>query len=222
METEGAETVEMEDTDRRAEELSQTAARIKTILDSRVPGVMDEPLYRRASVGIPLVQGPSVLFQIRSKKLKSQPGEICFPGGAIEPGESPRQAVVRECSEELLLPPDHIKVLGQGDILITPTGRIIYPFVVRLEDYRNTYSTDEMEDVFSVPLEWLLKQKPDFYIQEVETKVGEDFPFDKIQGGEDYPWQRGKNRIYFYEYKGKIIWGLTARLLKGFADLIKE
>ena len=86
METEGAETVEMEDTDRRAEELSHTAARIKTILDSRVPGVMDEPLYRRASVGIPLVQGPSVLFQIRSKKLKSQPGEICFPGGAIEPG----------------------------------------------------------------------------------------------------------------------------------------
>ena len=45
----------------------------------------------------------------------------------------------------------------------------------------------------------------------------EDFPFELIEGGRDYPWHTGRTEMYFYEYEGEIIWGLTARILHAFA-----
>ena len=58
---------------------------------------------RSMAVLLPLAEGPEgwqVLFEVRAAGI-SQPGEVCFPGGRIEPGETPEEAALRECREEL-------------------------------------------------------------------------------------------------------------------------
>ena len=41
----------------------------------------------------------------------------------------------------------------------------------------------------------------------------DNFPFDKVAGGKEYPWARGEYEVLFYEYDDRIIWGLTAKIL---------
>ena len=53
---------------------------------------------RKSAVCIPLIDtadGFDVLFEIRSSQIQSQPGDVCFPGGMVEPGETEAQAAVR-------------------------------------------------------------------------------------------------------------------------------
>ena len=42
----------------------------------------------------------------------------------------------------------------------------------------------------------------------------DNFPFDKVPGGKEYPWARGEYEVLFYEYDDRIIWGLTAGMKK--------
>ena len=70
---------------------------------------------RGASVLIPLVWKdgePHLLFEVRAYDLKVQPGEVCFPGGRIEEGETPQDAVLREVSEELFVRKEQVRILG--------------------------------------------------------------------------------------------------------------
>ena len=65
---------------------------------------------RKYAVCIPLMPGPDgyeVLFEVRSANVKSQPGDVCFPGGRMEPGETPDETAVRETMEELLVEDMH-------------------------------------------------------------------------------------------------------------------
>jgi 8-oxo-dGTP pyrophosphatase MutT (NUDIX family) len=175
------------------------------------------------SVLIPIVhdQGqPCILFQVRSGDLLKQPNEICFPGGKIEFTESPCAAAIRETCEELLVKEENIETLGEMDTLITPFNTIIYPFTALLHDYQGTFSSDEVQEVFLVPLNFLLDYKPLCSYLDVQMKPKDDFPFEKIQYGRDYPWAQGKYPVYIYEYQDKIIWGITARILKNFIELI--
>ena len=60
-------------------------------LKKREPKLIDMELYHRSAVVVPLVEKNGdyqVLFEVRSKGLKRQPGEICFPGGGCETGEA--------------------------------------------------------------------------------------------------------------------------------------
>ena len=62
---------------------------------------------KKAAVLIPLVKKDnsySILFELRSKTMKRQPGEISFPGGIIENNESPKEACLRETLEEIAPP----------------------------------------------------------------------------------------------------------------------
>ncbi len=53
-----------------------------------------------------------ILDQRRAKTLRKQPYEVSFPGGAIDFGESPKEAAIRETSEELLIGRDKIEIIG--------------------------------------------------------------------------------------------------------------
>ena len=66
-----------------------------SIFRNRIPAVIGEHSIRNSAVMIPVLETPEglhLLFEVRSEKLEHQPGDICFPGGGIEEGETPEEA----------------------------------------------------------------------------------------------------------------------------------
>ena len=174
-----------------------------------------------AAVLLPLVRtdaGVAVLFEERAHSLRRQPGEICFPGGKVECADANfAAAAVRETCEELGLLPENITLCGELDALVTHMGPIIHPFVGILDDAAKiTYSASEVERVFTVPLKDLLAMTPRRCSMELADHPGADFPFDLVPG-RMRGWRKHKEYyVYFYEYEGRVIWGLTARMLYAF------
>ena len=103
---------------------------------------------------IPIVKteaGPAVLFEVRAKTLKRQPGEICFPGGKYECADNSfERTAIRETCEELGLQTQDIEICGELDSLVTHMGPIIHPFVGLLYNHQEiTFNPDEVEEVFA-------------------------------------------------------------------------
>lgn len=165
--------------------------------------------------------GYEILFEVRSAKIGRQPGDICFPGGMLEPGERPADAALRETREELLVKESQLELLGMADTMVEDGGMVLYTFVAVLKDYRGTYGADEVESVFTVPLRELLKMEPERYYITEHTVPDENFPFSRIRGGREYPWRKKREEILFYTWKDKVIWGITAKLLEAFLDVCR-
>lgn len=180
--------------------------------------------FQKFAVCIPLLpkeSGYDVVFEVRSENIGRQPGDICFPGGRMEEGETPEEAVVRETAEELLIRKEQLDVLGLMDIYLTDTGNMIYPYAAILNNYEGTYSRQEVAKTFSVPLDFFLETEPEVYYTRLEVKPENDFPFERIRGGRKYPWRERKNAVYFYTYEEYVIWGMTARMMESFAQIYK-
>ncbi len=176
---------------------------------------------REAAVVIPLVWKENcwqVLFQVRSRHLKIQPGDICFPGGGVDAGETPEETAVREVCEELLLEPAQIDVLGQVDGTIGPTGSPIWAFAAVLQDYHGTFSVDEVAEVFTVPLEELCAITPQTGLTKQRSEPQEGFPKELIPGYREEIWIVRQKELLFYPWNGYMIWGATARLLHSFLE----
>lgn len=185
-------------------------------LNTRIPKRIEEEKEKVSAVLIPLIKkksGYHILFEVRSNKLNHQPGEICFPGGKRELGETSMQTAIRETCEELLVSESDIKFYGPLDYFLSPAGLRIDAYLGELKDYNGQYSKDEVAEIFTVPLEFFQNTKPERYYNRVNMLPEDNFPFDKVPGGKDYPWARGKYEVLFYEYNGYVIWGLTAKIL---------
>lgn len=185
-------------------------------LNTRIPKRIEQEKERVSAVLIPLIKkddGYHILFEIRSNKLSHQPGEICFPGGRRESNETSMETAIRETCEELLVSESNIQLYGPLDYFLSPAGMRIDAYLGELIHYDGQYSDDEVADVFTVPLEFFRNTKPARYYNKVNMHPEDDFPFEKVPGGKDYPWAQGKYEVLFYEYDGHIIWGLTAKIL---------
>lgn len=190
---------------------------------ARRPGMIGEDRFTKYAVLVPIVEtaeGQTLLFEKRSGSLRRQPGEICFPGGKIERGEPPQTCAVREATEELCIPESQINILGPCDIFVSPFDIIIYPFIGELIDYRYTYNPEEVADVIAVPVDYFLENPPEKYKSTIVSRQSEDFPFERIPGGENYPWASGSYDVLFYQYNDLLIWGITAYLVQSAAELI--
>ena len=199
---------------------------IKEKIQNRIPGPTRIQHY--FSVLIPLIEIDGeihLIYELRSQNLNTQPGEISFPGGRIERGEEFSQAAVRECSEELLIPEKKIELLGEADYLITPFNFVIYAFVGKInvdsiEEIKiNNY---EVEEIFTVPLEFFLKHDVEKYAAVLKSEFDQDFPYHLLPQGEKYNPRQGDYQIYFYRYQGRVIWGITAEITKSFIDILKH
>ena len=171
------------------------------------------------AVLIPLVNtdgGDALLLEVRSQKVR-QPGEVCFPGGRAEPGETAVEAAVRETCEELGVTPDIIEVLGELQPLVMGDGREVLPVKARLSigDIDSlALSEDEVAEVFLLPLSWMAENGPAHF--DLSAVTDDELP-DKLLGYlVRYGDYRHRGETDYLEYKGHGIWGLTARILRDF------
>ena len=166
---------------------------------------------------VPLVEtgsGDALLLEVRSQLVK-QPGEVCFPGGRAEAGESAAEAAVRETCEELGIEPDTIELLSELPPLIMSDGRKVCPVSARLkiggiDGLR--LSEDEVAEAFLLPVSWL-KENPPAHYDLASTEDGE-LPQKLLGYLAHYGGYRKTGRTDYYEYEGHGIWGLTARIIK--------
>lgn len=177
--------------------------RLRGILARRPAVEITAPKHRRACVLIPLIRsgsGWAILFTRRAENLAAHSGQISFPGGSVEPGESLEEAAVREADEEVGIPPADVELIGRLDDLVTHSGFLVAPFagiIHRPFDY--VIQESEVVEVFEVPIEVLL----DASNPEVRY----------------VPFRERLYPAYFYHHDGYEIWGLTGRILKAFLDL---
>lgn len=183
--------------------------------EEKIEGLIIEDEAKLAAVIIPIVDvdgKPHILFEKRSSNLPDQPGDICFPGGMVEDGESFKEAAIRECCEELLIDAGQIEMLGQSLAFHAPSITII-PYIAKLKEYTYSFSKDEVAEVFTVPLDFFINTAPEKIMVEWGRKLPEDFPFDRIVGGKNYKWRKHKEAVLFYTYNGNNIWGNTAKMI---------
>lgn len=139
-----------------------------------------------------------VLYEIRAAKLRSQPGEICFPGGRIEAGENPMETAIREATEELCIDRNKIEIVGALDDTIGPGAVPLFTYIGVLHDYEGTWSRAEVDKIFSLPLDWILTHDPDIYKIRLERQMPEDFPYEYVPGGRNYRWREQAYSVPFY------------------------
>lgn len=180
-----------------------------------------------SAVFLPLVEMDGqtcILFEKRASDLKVQPGEICFPGGRIDRIDaSPAQAAIRETTEELGLADEDISILAPLDIVVSPFSAIIYPFVGQIHNPQDIkINSSEVAEIFYVPLNYLLEQQPIEQKLSLKVTFPEDYPFELVPGGKNYPYRDAIMPQQFYIWQDRIIWGLTARILHHFLDLINS
>lgn len=197
--------------------------RLQSIFNNRKGELIGN--FKRNSVMILLSQEDHELyiwFEVRSEKLKHQPGDVCLPGGRIDKNETPFEAAKREVMEELRITDKDFQVLGEMDYFISPYGSIIYSYVGILKkiDFEPNY--DEVKEMFKVPLSFFLTTKPLTYEMNIGPELTEEFPYHLVRGGRDYQFSRGKLNQYFYDYNGHIIWGFTALIITRFIEIVKE
>ena len=195
--------------------------RLKTSLASlqnHPPQIIGEGEWKNYAILLPLIPDGkgefSLLFEVRASHLKTQPGEISFPGGAIEDGESPVEAAIRETGEELLLSPHQVHILAHPYTYVSTYGRKIDCFLGLLEGYGETFSTDEVDQIFTIPLEALAHLEAKIYRSRVREFPEESFPYEDIPGGRNYHFIEGESITPFFYWAGKTIWGLTGRILR--------
>ena len=199
---------------------------IEEVFSERKAGAEDG--FKFFSVLVPLVEkedGLHLLYEVRAKHMTRQPGEICFPGGELEAGETPEECAVRETWEEIGIPEERIRVVSPLDTVYTYSNFAMYCYLgvideKDLDDLK--LNPDEVDEVFLVNLDEIASYKPEVYETEVVQKIPESFPYDRVTGGKTYNWRKGRSYIPVYDMDGRVIWGLTARITKRFVETVKE
>lgn len=165
-------------------------------LGGRTRRTLHLPEYRKAAVLVGLTEGPQprVLLTKRSVKLPTHAGQISFPGGRLEAGESTVQAALREAWEEVGLLPNRVRVLGELDDVFTPAGFHVTPVLARLPAGASYVLSGEVDELLLPGLAELRALTPE--------RAEHALPNGEVRVFDRYPW------------RGHDIWGMTARVLR--------
>src|SRR5512146_464352 len=160
----------------------------------------DETRLKCAAVLVPLLWDDhqwNLLFTRRTEHMERHKGQVSFPGGGCDEGETtPEETALREAQEEIGLDPQKVRILGRLVNMITITSFRVTP-VVGVIDWPTVFMVGQHEvaRVFTIPLYWL-----------ADTRNRWEFP---IPG-------RNRSLIAFHPYDGELLWGATARMTVDF------
>lgn len=186
------------------------------------PGLLGAP--HSYAVLCPLVERPDglhLLFEVRAANLR-QGGEVCFPGGQRELGESVEDCALRETWEELAIPPAAVTVLGTPDFICNQRGFLLRPvlgLVSAAGFAAMTPSPAEVAETFTAPLAFFRDTEPELYRYDLAPQVPETFPYEAVGIPRNYPWARGQAVVPVWHWQGHVIWGMTARIT---ADITRK
>ncbi|MBZ2174608.1 CoA pyrophosphatase [Schnuerera sp. xch1] len=194
-------------------------------IENRIPQPLD--IKKEYAIVVPMINingSWELIYELRDKNLNRQPGEISFPGGQLEKGETYRDAAIRETMEELNIEYKNINIIGELDYLVSRDNTTIHSFLaiiqnIDVDDIRP--NKGEVDHIFTVPIEFFLNDEPKLYYIELHPAISNDFPYNLIPNGKDYDWKIDRHSVYFYHYNDYIIWGYTAKVTKNFIDIIK-
>src|SRR5690349_23476821 len=164
----------------------------------------EETRLKCAAVLIPLVwydEQWHLLFTRRTDTVESHQGQVSFPGGACDEGETtPEQTALREADEEIGLNPSDVKVLGRLSNLITITYFRVTP-VVGMVKWPNVFrvGAHEVARIFTIPVLWL-------------ANPSNRWEFE-MPG-------RKRTLIAYHPYDGELLWGATARMTVDFLKVL--
>ncbi len=128
------------------------------------PEVREEPAFtdrspRDAAVLVAIVMHdePTLLLTLRTDTLSTHSGQIAFPGGTVDAGETVEQAALREAYEEVGLESKYVQLLGSLPRYVTGTAFHIIPVVAAVQPgFALKANPAEVADVFEVPLSYLM------------------------------------------------------------------
>jgi len=167
--------------------------------------VMPETHLRCAAVLLPLTRYKDewhILFTRRTDRVESHKGQVSFPGGACDEGETmPEQTALREAEEEIGMRPADVKVLGRLSQLITISSFRVSPIVGVIPwPYAFKVAGVEVARVFTIPLLWLADKRNywEFNLRESERSL-----------------------IAYHPYDGELLWGATARMTVSFLKALE-
>ncbi len=158
---------------------------------------------RPAGVLAPIVERDgelALLLTMRSSALKHHPGQIAFPGGKQDEGDTDViAAALREAREEIGLPSEAVEVLGTLSAHETVTSFRVTPVIAFVRDaFEIVPEPGEVEEVFAVPLSHVLN--PNNYM--VQSRR----------------WRGQRRHYYVVPYGPYYIWGATARMLRAWTE----
>lgn len=182
-----------------ATEGARGIAELRRRLTARARRSIDQADARSAAVLVPLVGGDDDLALLcfeRTQEVMDHKGEICLPGGSIEPHDAnPTEAALREAHEELGVPPEAVNVLGiLDDVHTTVSGYVITPVVGHL---------DAMPQIVPDPLE---------VARTLIVPVGA-LRQPGAHGTTMREWRGTMREVHHFDIGGDQIWGATARIL---------
>ena len=153
-----------------------------------------------AAVLIPIIAGADgacVLLTRRADSLTKHTGQVAFPGGRLDPGETAAEAALREAREEVDLDPAAVTVLGLSDPYETGTGYLVTPVIGWIERLPPlTASPDEVAEIFQAPWDFLM-DPANHSRDHLEAPAGVKRWFWAMTWNEQY------------------IWGATAGIIRG-------
>ena len=188
-------------------------AQLRAVLTTRTRRSLEIADFRRAAVLVPIVlePEPTLILTQRSADLPTHQGQIAFPGGKVEPGETVAVAAVREAHEEINLSPVLVSVLGLLHDVWTPQAFQVTPVVAIVVSIADVDPNPrEVERILFVPIADLSAIAP-------RQETRREPPAQRWP-----PGVTGSRTVLHYDWRGTDIWGMTAAVIHDLLETLKS